>query len=184
MQRLGWRWIFWITTIVSIVNTLAGYVFLRETYAPVLLQLRRDKIERDESGGTDSGGHKYHYDGEDLRPLTRKIAHSLSRPIRIFSQPIVMTMSVYQALIFGTTYSLYTNFQKVYDGEYGFNTEQVGLLYLGPGLGFLTAVWFLVPRIDDVYKKLTARNDGKPKPEFRLPLANIGAVLIPVSLFW
>ncbi|KAI6967424.1 hypothetical protein KC329_g14489, partial [Hortaea werneckii] len=68
--------------------------------------------------------------------------------------------------------------------EYGFSTEQVGLLYLGPGLGFLSAVWFLVPRIDTVYNKLTARNDGKARPEYRLPLANIGAVFIPVSLFW
>ncbi|KAI7519830.1 hypothetical protein KC331_g20510 [Hortaea werneckii] len=74
--------------------------------------------------------------------------------------------------------------QSIYGDEYGFSTEQVGLLYLGPGLGFLSAVWFLVPRIDTVYNKLTARNDGKARPEYRLPLANIGAVFIPVSLFW
>ena len=74
--------------------------------------------------------------------------------------------------------------QPIYQGEYGFSTEQVGLLYLGPGLGFLFAVWFLVPRIDTVYNTLTERNDGKSKPEFRLPLANIGAVFTPLSLFW
>lgn len=74
--------------------------------------------------------------------------------------------------------------QPIYQGEYGFNTEQVGLLYLGPGIGFLFAVWFLVPRIDTVYNALTDRNDGKARPEFRLPLANIGAVFIPISLFW
>jgi len=43
---------------------------------------------------------------------------------------------------------------------------------------------FLVPRIDTVYNALAQRNDGKARPEFRLPLANIGAVFIPVSLFW
>jgi len=93
-------------------------------------------------------------------------------------------MSAYQALIFGTTYSIYTNMQPIYQGEYGFDTEHVGLLYLGPGLGFLAAVWFLVPRIDTVFNRLTERNGGKSKPEFRLPLANIGSFLIPVSLFW
>jgi hypothetical protein len=93
-------------------------------------------------------------------------------------------MSVYQAIIFATTYSIYTNMQKVYQGEYGFTTEQVGLLYLGPGLGFLTCVWFVVPRIDTVYNRLTARNNGKGHPEYRLPLANIGSLLIPISLFW
>ena len=66
----------------------------------------------------------------------------------------------------------------------GFNTEQVGLAYLAPGVGFLSAVWFLVPRIDTVYNALTQRNEGKARPEFRLPLANIGAILIPTALFW
>lgn len=89
-----------------------------------------------------------------------------------------------QAILFATTYSLYTNFQPIYQGEYGFNTEQVGLLYLGPGIGFLFCVWFIVPRIDTVYNKLAARNDGKGTPEYRLPLANIGAIFLPVSLFW
>ena len=81
-------------------------------------------------------------------------------------------------------YSLYTNFQDIYGNEYGFDTEKVGLLYLGPGIGFLIAVWFLVPRIDAVYNTLTEKNHGEAKPEFRLPLANLGAVLLPLSLFW
>lgn len=181
VQRLGWRWIFWIMTIVCFVNTLAGYFFLRETYAPVILAKRKERYERDSAG---SDGTKYHYDGEDSRPMRQKIAHSLSRPPKIFAQPIVAIMAIYQALIFGTTYSLYTNFQDIYSGSYGFNTEQVGLLYLGPGSGFLFAVWFIVPRIDDVYKKLTASHNNEPAPEFRLPLANIGSVFIPMSLFW
>jgi len=101
----------------------------------------------------------------------------------LFTQPIVIAMATYQALIFATTYSLYTQFQAIYGEWYGFSTLQVGIVYLGPGLGFLTAVWFLVPRIDTVYNRL-AKKHGEGKPEYRLPLANIGAVLIPISLFW
>jgi multidrug resistance protein len=181
VMRLGWRWVFWIMTIVCFVNVLAGYFFLRETYAPVILGRLKRSFEHD---NRDRDATNYRYEGEDTRPLRQKISSSLSRPPKIFSQPIVATMSVYQALIFGTTYSIYTNMQDIYSGIYGFTTEQVGLLYLVPGLGFLFAVWFLVPRIDDVYKRLTAKNHEKPMPEFRLPLANIGAVFIPISLFW
>ncbi|KAF2707724.1 MFS general substrate transporter [Pleomassaria siparia CBS 279.74] len=184
VERLGWRWIYWFLTIVCFVNTLAGYFFLRETYAPLILSQRKARFEHD-SQTQSSDGAKYRFEGEDARPMRVKLAHSLSRPPKIFAQPIVATMAVYQALIFGTTYSLYTNFQDIYGNIYNFNTEQVGLAYLGPGLGFLFAVWFLVPRIDDVYKALAARHhDNKPMPEYRLPLANIGAVLIPASLFW
>lgn len=179
VQRLGWRWIFWVLTIVCGANTLAGYIFLRETYAPVILAHRRQEKEKEE--GT---SHKYTYKGEDTRPLGKKMINSFTRPLRILVQPIVLTMSTFQAIIFATTYSIYTNMQPIYQGEYGFNTEQVGLLYLGPGIGFLVAVWFLVPRIDQVWKYLADKNDGKGRPEFRLPLANIGSVLIPASLFW
>jgi multidrug resistance protein len=179
VQRLGWRWIFWVLTIVGLANTLAGYFFVRETYAPVILARRKERLEKEEHES-----NKYRFEGEDTRPMRMKLAHAWTRPLRILAQPIVLTMSIYQALLFGTTYSIYTNMQPIYQGEYGFNTEQVGLLYLGPGIGFLFAVWFLVPRIDTVRNALVSRNDGKSKPEFRLPLANIGAVFIPVSLFW
>jgi hypothetical protein len=33
---------------------------------------------------------------------------------------------------------------------HGFSILKVGLIYLGLGLGFLTAVWFLVLKIDTV----------------------------------
>ncbi|KAK5115821.1 hypothetical protein LTR85_009415 [Meristemomyces frigidus] len=179
VQRIGWRWIFWVLTIVCAANTLAGFLFLRETYAPVLLAWRKDKKEQEEGLP-----NKYSYEGQDTRAVSKKVTSSLSRPFKILMQPIVLTMSLYQALLFGTTYSIYTNMQPIYQGEYGFDTEQVGLLYLGPGLGFLFAVWFLVPRIDTVYNRLAEKNDGKAKPEYRLPLANIGAVFIPMALFW
>ena len=108
----------------------------------------------------------------------------MKRPLAIFVQPIVFTMSLYQAVIFGTTYSIYTNFQVIFSKmPYDFNSEQIGLLYLGPGLGFLSAVWFLVPKIDTVYNKLAEKNKGRALPEYRLPLANIGSVLIPSALF-
>jgi multidrug resistance protein len=180
VQRLNWRWIFWVLTMVCGVNTLAGYFLLRETYSPVLLAWRKQDYE---SASENSEGMKYRYEGEDPRPLGQKLRQSFKRPLKILVQPIVFTMSVYQALIFGTTYSIYTNMQKIYSGEYGFDTEQVGLMYLGPGLGFLFAVWFLVPRIDTIYNNLSKKYGGG-EPEFRLPLANIGALFIPISLFW
>ena len=92
-------------------------------------------------------------------------------------------MAAYQGIIFGAVFSLYTNFEKIYGSIYGFSTIQVGLVYLGPGLGFLIAVLFLIPQIDTIFNRLTEKNHGESKPEFRLPLANIGAVFVPLSLF-
>ena len=180
VQRLNWRWIYWVLTIICSFNTVVGYFYLRETYAPVILAKRRSFLQE-----RDGNTNEYYVEGEDKRPVSTKLLESLKRPYVIFVQPIVLTMSLYQAFIFGTTYSIYTNMQEIFSMmPYDFNSEQIGLLYLAPGLGFLTAVWFLVPRIDTVFNKLAEKNNGKALPEFRLPLANIGSVLIPVALFW
>ena len=131
------------------------------------------------------GGH-YTFKGQDERPLSAKIIHSLQRPLKIlFTQPIVFTMAAYGAVIFAVTYSLFTNMQSIFSEEpHNFSTLQVGLLYIGPGSGYIIGVWFLVPWISTIFNNKTAKNNGVSKPEFRLPLANIGAVLLPLSLFW
>jgi MFS family permease len=176
LQNLKWPWIFWVLFIVSCVVMTAAFLFLKETYVPILLAQRKKELEKEE-GGT------FHFEGEDDRPLKTRLRQSITRPLRIlFTQPIVLTMASYQALIFATTYSLYTQFESIYAEDYGFTTVEVGLVYLGPGLGFLSAVWFLVPQIDKIYNRLSDKYDGEV-PEFRLPIANVGSVLIPISLF-
>lgn len=175
------------------VNTLGGFLFLKESYAPVILTARKQALEsKDESNKKDASvddtsysRKEYHIANEDPRPFRTRLGQSMLRPLRIlFTQPIVLVMAIYQAILFGTMYSLYTNFEKIYGSVYGMNTTQVGLTYLGPGIGFLIAVRLLVPRIDSIYNRLTARNHGIPQPEYRLPIANVGAILLPVGLFW
>jgi hypothetical protein len=174
-----WSWIFYILAIVCAVNTLAGFLFLKESYAPAILAARKADYQRNSSV-------TYTYEGEDTRPLYTKVFSSMQRPLKIlFGQPIVLTMALYQAILYGTMYSLYTNYPTIFGSEpYKFSELQVGLLYLFPGLGSLFAVVVLIPRIDTIFNILTKRNNGISKPEFRLPLANIGSVLVPASLFW
>ena len=178
LQHLDWPWLFWILTLVCGVVVVISFVCLKETYVPVLLARRKKHLEAKEN-------KRYYFEAEDDRPMRTKLAQSVQRPVRIlFIQPMVFIMSTYQALLFAITYSLYTQLESIYGEGYGFSTVQVGLLYLFPGLGFLAAVRLLVPRIDTIFNTLTEKHDRKSKPEFRLPLANVGSVLIPISLFW
>ena len=104
VTRLNWRWLYWIMTIVCACNTTVGYFFLQETYVPVLLARKKGKMleEREQSNG-EANKKPITFEGEDTRPLWQKLLQSLKRPIAIFIQPIVLTMSIYQALIFGTS---------------------------------------------------------------------------------
>ena len=179
MELLDWRWVFWILTIVCTVNTTVGYFFLVETYAPTILADRCEQLVREQGG-------RYTYEGHDERPLPTKLLYSLQRPLKILvTQPIVLVMATYQAVIFAIMYSLFTNMQAIFGSPpYNLSALQVGLLYLGPGLGFFLAAWFLVPQVDAVYNYMARVRHTEPQPEYRLPLANIGAVALPITLLW
>lgn len=82
-------------------------------------------------------------------------------------------------------YSLYTNYTKIWKRPgYDFDTTDVALSYLAPAAGFIITAIFIVPYIDKVYSQLSKRNKNDGKPEYRLPLANVGALFLPCSLFW
>lgn len=94
-------------------------------------------------------------------------------------------MSLYQAIIFSSLYSLYAQYQSLWSSSpYNFNKIQVGLAFLGPITGFVITAVISVAFIDKVFTYMARKNDNDGLPEYRLPLANIGAVLLPISLFW
>lgn len=194
-ETLGWRWsvvdkhfmnhdkltsnrCFWIVCIVGGVNSLVGVLFLKETYAPAILAARARRLEAELNHPAIAIDH-------DSRPLTRRLLQAVKRPMKIlFLQPIVFIMALYMALLYGTMYLLLTTFPEVWSSVYHFNPGESGLTYLGLGSGFMIAVLVGIPQIDHVYNRLSDRNPNGGKPEYRIPMANLGAVMVPVSLFW
>ena len=45
-SRLNWRWVFWILFVVSTLLCISSYFFLHETYAPIVLDKRKKKLEK------------------------------------------------------------------------------------------------------------------------------------------
>ncbi|ETS78124.1 hypothetical protein PFICI_10186 [Pestalotiopsis fici W106-1] len=181
LARLDWRWIFWILFIISAGLFVSCFFLLFETQSMAILEQRKSSLEKK------NPGKRYVLKGGSEQSLLGKIAKNSTIATKIlFRQPIVMVISIYQALIFCTMYSLYSNYSTIWSGDpYNFDTIQVGLAYLAPAVGFTMTALIVVPFMDPVYKKMQDRfNGGDGKPEYRLPLANIGAICLPVSLFW
>ncbi|KAK6080895.1 hypothetical protein SCUP234_04993 [Seiridium cupressi] len=181
LTRFDWRWIFWTIFILSAILSVVCYFLLFETQAMVILQERKSRLQKD------NPDKKYVIKGTADQSLFGKIAKNSTTATKIlFSQPIVLVISIYQALVFSSMYSLYSNYTTIWSEEpYNFDTIQVGLAYLGPAAGFIATSFIVVPLMDPIYKKMQDNlNGGEGKPEYRLPLANIGAVCLPISLFW
>ena len=98
----------------------------------------------------------------------------------IFS-PIVLTLSLYMAVVYGYLYLLFTTITEVYEVQYQFSAGSVGLTYLGIGVGSLIGVITFGIASDRIMKAL-AKN-GEMKAEYRLPPMIPGSFLIPIGLF-
>ena len=46
-DSLGWRWTFWILAIVAGTLSTMFFIFSRETYAPIILQRKVNKMKKD-----------------------------------------------------------------------------------------------------------------------------------------
>jgi multidrug resistance protein len=95
-EAAGWRWDFWLVTIIASVAAMGMFIFSRETYAPVLLERKAAKL-RKETGNENLRSKLAH----GLTPSVH-LKHSLVRPMKmlIFS-PIVFSLSLYMAVVYG-----------------------------------------------------------------------------------
>lgn len=88
------------------------------------------------------------------------------------------------ATIYGYLYLLFTTFPRVFENQYDFSKGSAGLAYLGVGVGSILGIVVCGAISDRLVKRLTARNGGVAKPEYRLPVLVLGALLVPIGLFW
>ncbi|KAK0354000.1 hypothetical protein LTR91_026139 [Friedmanniomyces endolithicus] len=178
-EAKGWRWIFWVIAIATGAVTIAGFFFMRETYAPVILE-RRAKRLRKETGNPDLRSKL----AIDLPPKTLFL-RAIVRPTKLlFLSPICALMSLYMAVVYGILYLLFTTFTFVFEENYHFSGSTVGLVYIGCGVGNLLGLAIIGKASDPIMKSLAKKHsDGKVKPEYRLPVLMYAGPFIPVGLF-
>ncbi|KAL8988561.1 MAG: hypothetical protein Q9177_002386 [Variospora cf. flavescens] len=175
-QAKGWRWVFWLIAIVAGAITLFSFIFLRETYPPILLERKAKKL-RSETNNNNLRG-KY---TSDLPPLTL-FKRAIFRPLKLlFLSPIVLALSTFMAVVYGYLYLLFTTLTVVFESSYGFSFGSIGLTFLGIGIGCLFGL-FIFGGVSDRILKAKSRNGGM-KPEYRLPPMIPGAFIIPIGLF-
>jgi MFS family permease len=115
-------------------------------------------------------------------------ARSIIRPTKIlFLSPIVLLLSIYMGIVYGYQYLMFSTFSAVFEQQYGFSTQSIGLSFLGIGIGSLIGL-FAVGAVSDRIVKARAKPskknpEGKMQPEFRLPPLVAGAFFIPAGLF-
>ena len=178
-QAKGWRWAFWLQTIISGASLILGVVYLKETYAPVILEHKTKRLV------LETGNQELKSTLHDGLTFRKRIRLGFIRPLQLlFTSPIVMVLAIYIAFLFGYLYLFVTTFPLVFAETYHFSTSATGLTYLGMGVGMFFGLIIAGRTSDVVFRKLTARNHGVAEPEFRLPPLAASCPLIVVGFFW
>ncbi|KAI1444492.1 MFS general substrate transporter [Annulohypoxylon stygium] len=188
-QTTTWRWAFWATSAADAAIQIAGLLWLRETYAPVLLDRKRRLIAK--SSGVPASSLHTPYDDVNANGVVRKsvwstLGTAMTRPFRLLAtQVIVQCIALYMMYVYGLMYLMLASFPTLFTSPvpsgYGMSIGIGGLNYISLGLGFFLGAQVCAPLQDRVYAYLKQRY-GHGQPEFRVPMMVPGAVLIPVGL--
>jgi hypothetical protein len=118
------------------------------------------------------------------RKASQVFGTALKRPLVIlFREPIVLLLSLYMAVIYGTLYMLFGAFPIVFQQGRGWSPGIGGLAFLGVAVGMILAVAYCLWD-NKRYGVVSDKHGGFAPPEQRLPSVMLGGVLIPVGLIW
>ncbi|GKT74225.1 cycloheximide resistance protein [Colletotrichum tofieldiae] len=175
----GWRWGFWLMAIASGVMAVFIILFLHESYPYVILKRKTARLRQN----TGNQNLRSALDANTSKTPSQLFAFSILRPLKMLISPIIFLMSVYTATVFSYAYLCFTTFPRIFKDQCGFGSGASGLTSIGLGVGFFIGLLFVGAVSDPWFAHLTKKN-GVAKPEYRLPTFIVGAVFVPIGLFW
>lgn len=168
----GWQWLYWVNMISAFVVWCFCFL-LPETFAPVLLKKRAQKMRKETEDPT------FVTEQEVLRrPLGDIVVETLIRPFQMLvEEPILLLMSLYVCLVYGLLYAYFFAYPYVFGELYGWDDAKTGLTFIPVLIGVALAL-IVTPILEKRYAAIE-----NPTPEDRLPGMLIGGPWVPVSLF-
>ncbi|KAI1420188.1 major facilitator superfamily domain-containing protein [Xylaria sp. FL1777] len=175
----NWRWTYYVLIIWAVSLLVMMVFFAPETYHPIKLR-EKARLLRQETGD-----ERWKAPIEkSTKSIPKTIGLSLIRPFQLLTlEPMCLLLSLLSAVLLGVIYLFFGAFPLVFGGNFGFNLWQVGLSFLGIFVGMLIGA-ATNPVWHSVHRRLVRRNHGVPEPEFRLASSILGAVMVPIGLFW
>ncbi|KAE9400846.1 MFS general substrate transporter [Gymnopus androsaceus JB14] len=170
-EHLGWEWIFWVMMIMGGFCTAIIVLFMPETYGPVLLTWKARRLRKQDpvrNANVISDHEKLDSSFHGL------VDRTLYRPWKMMaSEPILILLTIYMSVVYGILYGLFEAFPVIFVETRGFTITQLGLLFIGIGIGSI---------LTTIMNLYFAREVNKIIP--KLYTGMVGSVMLVVSTFW
>ncbi|KAH7204875.1 major facilitator superfamily domain-containing protein [Fusarium redolens] len=182
--NVDWRWIYYVLIIWVFALWWCIFFLVLETYHPILLKQKARRLRKERNDD------RFFAPIEKVkRSVLRAIAMSSARPFQLLAfEPMCLTLSLFSALLLGILYLFFGTFPLIFGTTYGFNQWQSGLAFIGIMISMLFGV-----ATDPIWRRirvyLIEKHDRETgvenisEPEFRLPPAILGSLLVPIGLF-
>jgi len=107
---VSWRWTFWVSLIFASIMFADMVFILPETYTKAILEKKARRL-RKETGNV----ALYSASEKKKQTMFQLYKVSLSRPWRMFLEPIVLLFSIYVAILYGILYLLFVAFPIIFE---------------------------------------------------------------------
>ncbi|CAK7201111.1 hypothetical protein SEUCBS139899_003813 [Sporothrix eucalyptigena] len=183
---VNWRWTHYVLIIWSFCLLIAIFFLVPETYHPVLLRNKARRLRKE------TGDDRYFAPIEKMtKTILGTVANALKRPFELLvKEPMILALNIYSAILLGVLYLFFGAFPLVFEGNHGFNLWQSGLSFMGLFVGMAVGACF-APVWGDVRGRLMVKRQRErgldapvSEPEDRLPSVMVGALLVPIGIFW
>ncbi|KAA1111700.1 hypothetical protein PGT21_008930 [Puccinia graminis f. sp. tritici] len=178
-SSLGYRWIFWVLMIASGATWLGSLFLLPETYSPILLSRKAKKLRKE------TGDSKYYSAHEKSDYSVKAIfRRTILRPFEmLFTESILLFVTVYLALVYGLLYGLFEAFPVIWGEIRGFTPWQTSLVFIGVGIGSLLGallnIYLARPMV-----RVVEKWHGHPPCEMNLYGAMASGPLLVIGILW
>ncbi|KAK4187147.1 major facilitator superfamily domain-containing protein [Podospora australis] len=196
-QAMGWRKVVWMTALLATAGEVVMFLVFKETYKVAILRKRAEEMmqrglcknvktlfdhESDMEVAALMGSPRGEKNGCKQSAL-QKLRDSVLRPAYVLcGSGVLMAMSLFGAVIFTFFYVMSTTFADILQNVYGLSPVAVGSCYASFTIGSTISVFICNHSLDRIYIRMRETHKGVSQPEFRLPLAIVGAFLLPIAV--
>jgi len=138
------------------------------------------------------------WEGEREKRGVRELREAVLRPGRVlFGSGVLMAMSLFGSVVFTYFYVMNVTLPDILRDVYQLEPVAAGMCFISfskslplvlggavltaPGVGSVFSVFVCNRNLDKIYIKMRESHKGIGQPEFRLPIAIVGALTMPVA---
>ena len=179
-ETAGWRWVEGLISILAGVFWVSACIVLPETYAPVLLRRKAERLS------TETSSHHVSALDEALgsQSKSERWKKAVLRPfVLLFLEPIVLALSIYIGIVYGILLMMFAAFPVVFQFGRDWSAGLSGLAFLGMAVGMILALPANIV-FERRHKSVKEQSPHlETSPESRLEPTLLASVVLPLGLF-